>query len=258
MTEQTRPALLPCPFCGGNNLHVGLDDIDGWMAHVACRDCDDMAGPISRYKYADKDEAVEDASTLWNRRASLSPAQPVSDERIREIAEAWNVTERPITIANCVRAIRQALRESPVAQAEPVAIVVDHQDADFDDMRIAFIKKDINANLSSGDKLYTAPPSHAQGVASGIALAASLSPNGANVSGADAPHIVWQKYSAAIRALQPQDVVCGVHEESWNESTARVPIALVDALSNWSGAEPSQSVLAREVDRWLAAAQKGE
>jgi hypothetical protein len=29
-------------------------------------------------------------------------------------------------------------------------------------------------------------------------------------------------------------------------------------LSNWSGAEPSQSVLAREVDRWLAAAQKGE
>ena len=37
-----------------------------------------------------------------------------------------------------------------------------------------------------------------------------------------------------------------------------VPASLITALRNWSGAEPSQSVLAREVDAWLSASGKGE
>lgn len=31
-----------------------------------------------------------------------------------------------------------------------------------------------------------------------------------------------------------------------------VPVAVAEALRAWSGNEPSQSVLAREIDRWIA------
>lgn len=35
-----------------------------------------------------------------------------------------------------------------------------------------------------------------------------------------------------------------------------VPVEVYNALQNWSGNEPSQSVLARAVDKWLEAARK--
>lgn len=66
--------LLPCPFCGGNNLEIQHSDIEGWIAHVACKDCDDMIGPMSKYKYDDKDEAAADASEVWNRRTPPKPS----------------------------------------------------------------------------------------------------------------------------------------------------------------------------------------
>jgi Lar family restriction alleviation protein len=60
--------LKPCPFCGGNNLRFRLSDIEGWIAHVECTDCDDMLGPMSEYKHDDKEDAEKDASEVWNRR----------------------------------------------------------------------------------------------------------------------------------------------------------------------------------------------
>lgn len=76
--------LKPCPFCGGNNLRFRLSDIEGWIAHVECTDCDDMLGPMSEYKYDDKEDAEKDAAEVWNRRpaleAALSAAEPVEQE----------------------------------------------------------------------------------------------------------------------------------------------------------------------------------
>lgn len=64
--------LKPCPFCGGSNLDISYGDIDGWIAHVECLDCDEVRGPMSEYKYNDKPEAAEDASRRWNIRRDVS------------------------------------------------------------------------------------------------------------------------------------------------------------------------------------------
>ncbi len=72
--------LKPCPFCGGKNLSFRLSDIEGWIAHVECTDCDDMLGPMSEWKHDDKEDAEKDAAAVWNRRpcleAALSAAEP--------------------------------------------------------------------------------------------------------------------------------------------------------------------------------------
>lgn len=60
--------LLPCPFCGGGNLNYEIYDIDGWAGSVKCKDCDDMIGPMSQYKYDTQDEARGDARKVWNKR----------------------------------------------------------------------------------------------------------------------------------------------------------------------------------------------
>lgn len=57
--------LLPCPFCGGSNLHLN-GQFDHW---VKCTDCG-TEGPY--YKNADK------AKAAWNLRSPVSA--PVSDE----------------------------------------------------------------------------------------------------------------------------------------------------------------------------------
>ena len=69
-----RFVILPCPFCGSKRTRIRYDDIDGWVAYVCCdgdfRDsaCEDMIGPMSRFKYVDKEEAAKDAINQWNRR----------------------------------------------------------------------------------------------------------------------------------------------------------------------------------------------
>jgi hypothetical protein len=75
MTSDSKWKLAPCPFCGGSNLRAKTNDIDGYIAHIECLDCDDMLGPMSEYKYDDEDEAIADASQAWNRRAA-SPQPP--------------------------------------------------------------------------------------------------------------------------------------------------------------------------------------
>jgi Lar family restriction alleviation protein len=78
--------LKPCPFCGGKNLRFRLSDIEGWIAHVECTDCDDMLGPMSEWKHGDKEDAEKDAAAVWNRRpcleAALSAAEPVGKVKV--------------------------------------------------------------------------------------------------------------------------------------------------------------------------------
>ncbi len=80
-------ALKPCPFCGGNNLRFRLSDIEGWIAHVECTDCDDMLGPMSEWKHDEKEDAEKDAAAVWNKRAALEaalsaaePEKPAAEE----------------------------------------------------------------------------------------------------------------------------------------------------------------------------------
>lgn len=82
--RQPTEELKPCPFCGGNNLRFRLSDIEGWIAHVECTDCDDMLGPMSEWKHDEKEDAEKDAAAVWNKRASLeatlSAAEPAKTD----------------------------------------------------------------------------------------------------------------------------------------------------------------------------------
>jgi Lar family restriction alleviation protein len=78
-------ALLPCPFCGGANLKYQMDNIDGWIAHVKCKDCDDMLGPMSEFKYDSKPDAQSDAANMWNTRTDISQARTAELEEARDL-----------------------------------------------------------------------------------------------------------------------------------------------------------------------------
>ncbi|MEV5054629.1 Lar family restriction alleviation protein [Agrobacterium radiobacter] len=86
--------LKPCPFCGGKNLSFRLSDIEGWIAHVECTDCDDMLGPMSEWKHDDKEDAEKDAAAVWNRRpcleAALSAAEPQPAPSVAVKALDWS------------------------------------------------------------------------------------------------------------------------------------------------------------------------
>jgi Lar family restriction alleviation protein len=107
MTQETElPAvkeLLPCPFCGGSDLQFHYGDIDGWIAHVECTDCDEMKGPMSECKYDEQHEAAADAAERWNRRAALTlkddPCNIGRDgesERLREALEPFSRFAGPV------------------------------------------------------------------------------------------------------------------------------------------------------------------
>lgn len=80
--------LLPCPFCGGSNLRFHYADIEGWIAHVECTNCDDMIGPMSKYKYDEKSEASADAAEVWNRRPSSVDESRLAEARAEALEEA--------------------------------------------------------------------------------------------------------------------------------------------------------------------------
>lgn len=84
MTDNTLQELLPCPFCGSENiLEFGKQD-DDW-ASVECRNC--RAG-------THKFENLQDAVAAWNTRASLGKgeAKPV------EVGELANTIEEDTQI----------------------------------------------------------------------------------------------------------------------------------------------------------------
>lgn len=61
-----------CPFCGGRNLEVNYSYIDGWIARVDCKDCDDIRGPSSKFKYQNKESAEQDPLEQWSRRVKMN------------------------------------------------------------------------------------------------------------------------------------------------------------------------------------------
>jgi hypothetical protein len=248
MTEQTHPALLPCPHCRGACDAEPWRDGKGWRG-PSCVDCGASTPTVD----------------AWNRRAALSPAQPVSDERIREIdvgdgqtlrreKHVWLLYQGDIVYCALTAreafwidsAIRQALAiSSPVAQAEPeveqkdeaLPFVVQYRRKQCGDTwrhMAAFDQKLVarryaeNCGKDNPHWEYRAvrrkpaPPSHAQGVAAGVEMAAKVCEDAADQSEqtfgqlsnmleqAACKGAVAQarKLQHSIRALQPQDAVC--------------------------------------------------
>ena len=73
--------LLPCPFCGSNNLKLKNSTMWGWFVSCSCA----AVGPSSK----SKDEAI----VAWNTRTEAK--QPTLDdawfERERSIGKTWEV-----------------------------------------------------------------------------------------------------------------------------------------------------------------------
>jgi Lar family restriction alleviation protein len=73
--------LKPCPFCGGEELQVKLNEPWAW---VACTDCDAQGFSVFDSDY-DKDNLMAGAIRKWNTRA---PDQLVRDSEWQDIKTA--------------------------------------------------------------------------------------------------------------------------------------------------------------------------
>lgn len=89
------PALLPCPFCGGeairfsmkvSNRHTGNDYVV-WHSTMYCNDCNTYGKRIvchSMEKYRTSDTEAkqfkQEATTAWNTRTALQAAPEVENE----------------------------------------------------------------------------------------------------------------------------------------------------------------------------------
>ena len=137
--------LKPCPFCGGSNLDTYYCDIEGWIAHIKCDDCDDMIGPMSEFKYENKEEAYEDASKRWDTR----PAAPVEGLKtvgfdLEEIRKAvfGDVGDEPDVysdydyLCELSRKMREAVRFC--SQAEAIIAAKDAKIADLENELSSF------------------------------------------------------------------------------------------------------------------------
>lgn len=70
------------------------------------------------------------------------------------------------------------------------------------------------------------------------------------------PHILLLS-AGMFFALLGVGVFCfAMAFKAWHTKT--IPEDLLNALRNWTGVEPSQSVLAREIDAWLSTTPKGD
>ena len=70
MTDKTREALAPCPFCGSRNIQRA-DNGDYGAFWCICDDCGACTGEVGIHSQAEAD-------ARWNARAALAaePAQP--------------------------------------------------------------------------------------------------------------------------------------------------------------------------------------
>lgn len=78
-TPESTEALLPCPFCGGMNIHArtGKDEFEHERFEVSCFDCGAAIGwAVDAQPWGDDLEAKKiDAIAAWNRR----PAPPTAE-----------------------------------------------------------------------------------------------------------------------------------------------------------------------------------
>lgn len=104
--------LLPCPFCGGNNLRIEAFSVQPDNYHsgnVHCEDCE-MDGPSGLSLPAGswsscKEDGEADGVAAWNRRAALArrPAPAVPDDLRAIHALVLNVLDRDAAAGNTVR-----------------------------------------------------------------------------------------------------------------------------------------------------------
>ena len=91
--------LLPCPFCGGNDLRQGQDDF-GWY-QVYCSSC---GGCI-------EDSIPHKAIAAWNRRAFTEPACGEVEELMPTVYEAGELDEgASVCLASETRAALAAMK----------------------------------------------------------------------------------------------------------------------------------------------------
>ena len=74
--------LGECPFCQ-SQLHLDTDDIEGWIAYVACTGCD-MRGPISEWKYDDIEDAKADGLARWYAAWNARTPAKAGEDGVRE------------------------------------------------------------------------------------------------------------------------------------------------------------------------------
>jgi hypothetical protein len=203
-------------------------------------------------------------------RNGLRESQPVAQGEL----VAWECPER---MTGEEFADMQSLRwESPL----PVKWMVT-RDSDVDKPEYFDTEQDARANACLGvvdthiHPLYLAPPSHAQGVAAGIEMAAKVADSykhyheGYNGGGPDAAMYhaketdAGKAIAAAIRALNPQDLVCvPVDALKWLMGCGDDFERPDDAKGNywWRSEFRKRAGISDEtVNQWaIAAAQKGE
>lgn len=82
MTTQEREALLPCPFCGSNDLVICEGHHNFVDAKITCSDCV-AEGPLIDDESESASKNRETAIVAWNHRAAqvaAPPALPISQE----------------------------------------------------------------------------------------------------------------------------------------------------------------------------------
>jgi Lar family restriction alleviation protein len=80
------PELKPCPFCGGDELHIETNSVqpdDFHDAYVVCEDCDAQGRHAMTLGgwLPSKDDAKAEAVIAWNSRSAAPAAPAQQDER---------------------------------------------------------------------------------------------------------------------------------------------------------------------------------
>lgn len=99
--------LLPCPFCGGENMFRAGGDLCGY--HIFCDDCFAESGT---------GETEEEAAEIWNHRVAAPPA-PVAQEPVAFVSQETFSSDGTSDILTRNLPIGTALYTAPPAAEQP-------------------------------------------------------------------------------------------------------------------------------------------